>query len=274
MRSIRLFSIPAMCLALASAALPAVAQSGNAALQGQYAFLFTGKVGGPTGLAAGALASFTADGQGHITAGVLDFTTLTFSLQRQTVTGTYSLGSNGRGTITLNSTYLGPETFNVSVLASEASSLVETGTVTATTRGLIGSGKIARQSSPLSSPAGQYTLDLTGTDSIYVYAPLALTGLMNLGNGSGSAIGDVTGDGVTVPNVNYSGTIGTADPATGIFPITLVSTSTPTAQPLPGLILDGLEVDGGKTWLIETKPWAGKPYVVLSGVATSSTSAE
>lgn len=73
------------------------------ALQDQYAFLVkdqsTGKGAPKGGAAAG---SFTADGKGNITAGVMDVNSATGTFQALPVTGSYTLNATGQGIITLN----------------------------------------------------------------------------------------------------------------------------------------------------------------------------
>lgn len=80
--------------------------SGNSVLSGKYAFTLTG-----TALATGAFiveaGSFTADGAGNITAGEEDINILATSnapaaqTKGQAVTGNYSIGADGRGTLNL-----------------------------------------------------------------------------------------------------------------------------------------------------------------------------
>ena len=69
-----------------------VTQPGGAAgpaLQGQYAFLYQGFVSGKTGTASAGAGSFTADGQGNITGGVLDLVTSFGVNLRDAVSGSY-----------------------------------------------------------------------------------------------------------------------------------------------------------------------------------------
>jgi hypothetical protein len=78
--------------------------SGNAALSGVYSFQFTGinPSNGQANLNAG---TFTADGKGGITAGLSDTNGPYFTSEEQPAfTGTYSVGSDDRGLLTLNYT--------------------------------------------------------------------------------------------------------------------------------------------------------------------------
>ena len=79
--------------------------SGNAKLKGVYSFQFSQTdptKGGELNLNLGA---FTADGEGKITAGITDSNGPYFAAAEQgTFTGTYSIGSDDRGLLTLNAT--------------------------------------------------------------------------------------------------------------------------------------------------------------------------
>jgi Putative Ig domain len=69
-------------------------------LTGPYAFSFSGFNASGFVAAAGTI---TADGNGTITTGEADFTTVQGSTQYKNIAGTYTLGQDGRGTITLTS---------------------------------------------------------------------------------------------------------------------------------------------------------------------------
>lgn len=73
------------------------------ALQGQYAFLVEDQLSGSSATPAGAAASgsFTADGQGNITAGVMDVNGVGVTFQDLPVTGAYTLNATGQGIVTL-----------------------------------------------------------------------------------------------------------------------------------------------------------------------------
>lgn len=74
--------------------------SASTPLQGNFAFEFSGNDSSGLVVAAG---SFTADGQGHITNGVEDFNTVGGRrFLAQSFTGSYILGADNRGTLTLN----------------------------------------------------------------------------------------------------------------------------------------------------------------------------
>jgi Putative Ig domain len=75
-------------------------QQNLALLTGSFAFSFSGN--NTSGFVAAA-GTITADGAGTITAGEADFTTLQAHTLFTSITGTYTAGADGRGTITLTS---------------------------------------------------------------------------------------------------------------------------------------------------------------------------
>ena len=84
----------------ASATVTLGSNPDNSKLNGQYAFLLGGYDGDGNVAMTG---SFTADGQGNISQGVADynFSSAIFVATNLTFTGTYSVGSDNRGTMTI-----------------------------------------------------------------------------------------------------------------------------------------------------------------------------
>jgi hypothetical protein len=79
----------------------------NSELNGQYAFLLSGfDAGGPVAIAG----EFTADGAGHLTSGLQDVNRTSAVSTSQAFTGTYAIGADNRGTLTI-----GTATFAFSV---------------------------------------------------------------------------------------------------------------------------------------------------------------
>src|SRR5438309_11728128 len=77
----------------------------NAELNGNYAFMFSGVTGNSGGSSVFAtVGRFTADGSGNITSGELDTNGVGPGavLTAQAFTGTYSIGADNRGVMTLN----------------------------------------------------------------------------------------------------------------------------------------------------------------------------
>src|SRR5260370_42611868 len=92
-----------LCFALAFASI-VQGQSNNAALNGNYAFNFTGVSGnGTTSSVFGAVGRFTTDGAGNLTNGELVTNGVgAGATSPQAFTGTYVIGADNRGVMTLN----------------------------------------------------------------------------------------------------------------------------------------------------------------------------
>jgi len=83
----------------ASIAITVVPIGSNAMLNGRYVFFVQGVDGAGAYAAAGAI---VADGDGHITAGEQDYANESIQAGPDALTGTYAIGPDGRGSITLN----------------------------------------------------------------------------------------------------------------------------------------------------------------------------
>src|SRR6267154_5880297 len=78
-------------------------KSNNAELNGNYAFTFNGIAGSGSGSSVfAAVGRFTADGAGNLTNGELDTNTVGSGAAAQSFTGTYAIGADNRGVMTLN----------------------------------------------------------------------------------------------------------------------------------------------------------------------------
>src|SRR5438093_5811155 len=104
----KLNAVLLLCLALLFCSnVQAQTNSGvnNAELNGNYAFTFSGVTGNNGGSSVFAtVGRFTADGSGNITSGELDTNGVGAGavLTAQAFTGTYSIGADHRGVMTLN----------------------------------------------------------------------------------------------------------------------------------------------------------------------------
>ncbi len=195
----------------------------TSALTGGFAFLLGGSAPGG---AIGTAGSFLADGNGHITSGVLDenmhgtpATALPF-LPVGTSDGTYTVASNGRGTVTFTTTgrtytlvfYLGPVGSNTTAVLQETDS------------GIASHGLLALQQSPpftLSSIEGNYALQTSGTSGASAQVTTGQLGA----NGAGAVTAgelDINTGGVTTPGQAVMGTY-TAPAVTGRATLALSS---------------------------------------------------
>lgn len=154
-------------------------------LNGGYAFLFSGN--SSTGAAVTTAGTFTADGKGNIATGEQDTNSSSSGSETNTpnLTGTYTLGSDGRGTITFT---------NAPTAITYAFSIDPTGShgrlIEFDTTGTRGSGRIEKQSvttcvvsgTSSNTYAGNFTFGGTGyassfsTVGTYLPGPLATAG--------------------------------------------------------------------------------------------------
>jgi hypothetical protein len=145
--------------ASASAAVT-VAPTNNSKMKGQYAFLFKGF---DTAGIYEAAASFIADGNGNVTSGVEDINRTSGAQTGLAISGTYQLGGDNRGTLTLKSK-LGTAVFAFALNGTEKiGSLIESDN-----SGIRGSGVLKLQDPTAFDPSvfsGGYAINLTGTDA-------------------------------------------------------------------------------------------------------------
>jgi len=144
------------------------AQTGvnNAALNGNYAFTFSGMSGnGTVSSAFGAVGRFTADGAGNLTNGELDSNTVGGGGAAQSFTGTYSIGADHRGVMTLN--FSGSSTkLAFAMLANGNAQFIEFDASGG--QGTIGSGTIEKADTAAFSTAritGEYAFGAAGFDN-------------------------------------------------------------------------------------------------------------
>jgi hypothetical protein len=139
----------------------------NASLTGQYAFSMSGTedTGAGTDFFA-RVGSFIADGQGHITSGLEDVNVFSGVQTIPLQSSTYSIGTDGRGTLQLvNST--GTLNFSISMLSTSQAYIIQTDGFAAA------GGSIVKQDPTAFSPltnnvpgiAGSFVFDFSGIDS-------------------------------------------------------------------------------------------------------------
>jgi hypothetical protein len=127
-------------------------------LMGPYAFSFGGNNASGFVAAAGTI---SADGNGNITTGEADFTTLQGNTLYKNVAGTYTLGQDGRGTITLTSVTGSPTfAFAIDAGGSGHGRLIEFDAAPIVTRG---SGRLESQSVSTCVVTGTGTNTYAGT---------------------------------------------------------------------------------------------------------------
>src|SRR2546425_4097410 len=185
----------------------------NAEMNGSYAFTFTGISGnGTVSSVYGAVGRFTADGAGNVTNGELDTNTVGGGAVAQTFTGTYSIGADNRGVMTL------------SIGARLAFTMMANGNAqfinfdASGGAGTIGSGTMEKADTTAYSTAritGDYAFGAAGFDNANNRA--AIEGRFT-SNGSGTlsnAAGDVNGYGTDYPMTFTAANYTVSNTATG-----------------------------------------------------------
>src|SRR5207245_868950 len=192
----KLSAVPISLFALLFA-FPVYGQTGvnNAAINGNYALTFTGVSGnGTTSSVFGAVGRFTADGAGNVTNGELVTNAVGAGASGpQAFTGTYSIGADNRGVMTLN--FAGSSAkLAFAMLANGNAQFIEFDA--AGGAGTIGSGTMEKSDPTAYSTAritGDYAFGAAGFDSANNRA--AIEGRFT-SNGTGTltnAAGDVDG---------------------------------------------------------------------------------
>jgi len=182
----------------------------NAALNGNYVFAAAGRdtfahVAPGAYQIAGVL---TADGAGNITGGEQ-----IYEDQPQvgngldTITGTYSIGTDGRGTLTIDTgdTAIGVngvETFSV-VMLGGAQGLITQFDSSASSSGTL---DLQTPSSKNNVLSGGYAFVTNGVEAAFTKAPLGIGGIFNVDGVDNQGNGTISGNG-TVMDVNDAGTI-------------------------------------------------------------------
>src|SRR6266481_1077159 len=185
----------------------------NAEMNGSYAFTFTGISGnGTVSSVYGAVGRFTADGAGNVTNGELDTNTVGGGAVAQTFTGTYSIGADNRGVMTL------------SIGARLAFAMVANGNAqfikfdASGGAGTIGSGTMEKSDTTAYSTAritGDYAFGAAGFDNANNRA--AIEGRFT-SNGTGAlanAAGDLNGYGTDYPMTFTAANYTVSNAATG-----------------------------------------------------------
>ena len=163
---------------------PPTGNFSNASLKGQYSFLMSG-----TELCSGSSSfftragSFAADGGGHITGGLEDINVCTGVFTLQFTNSTYSITTDGRGTLSLtNSTGTTDYSFTLSSATQ--------GAIVQTDLNSTASGSFQRQNAAaFSNPAiaGGYVFDFAGISA--TFNPESIIGRFNADGGGGISSG-------------------------------------------------------------------------------------
>ncbi len=205
-----------LCFALAFASI-AQGQSNNAELNGNYAFNFTGVSGnGTTSSVFGAVGRFTADGAGNLTNGELVTNGVgAGATSPQAFTGTYVIGADNRGVMTLNIGG-GSAKLAFAMMANGNAQFIEFDAAGGS--GTIGSGTMEKADTTAFSTAritGDYAFGAAGFDNANNRA--AIEGRLT-SNGTGTftnAAGDVNAYGTDYAMNFTAANYTVSNPATG-----------------------------------------------------------
>jgi hypothetical protein len=188
----------------------------NAELNGNYAFTFNGMSGnGTTSSVFGAVGRFTGDGAGNLTNGELDTNTVGGGGAAQLFTGTYSIGADHRGVMTLNFSGSSAK-LAFAMMANGNARFIEFDASGGS--GTIGSGTMEKADTNAYSTAritGDYAFGAAGFDNANNRA--AIEGRFT-SNGSGAltnAAGDVNGYGTDYPMTFTAADYAVTNTATG-----------------------------------------------------------
>ncbi|HLV93544.1 MAG TPA: putative Ig domain-containing protein [Candidatus Acidoferrales bacterium] len=221
-------------------------------LTGNYAFEFSGFNSGGAVVAGG---SFTADGQGNIKNGVEDFNSIAGTPVNQIFTGTYTVGSDGRGTLTFSS-LSGSPAYDFAVDATGAHGRM----IEADSTGVHGSGQLELQSVSTcgsSTIGGEYAFGASGYSSAptgFTAGPVSMAGRFtatagSLGNGEMDA--NAPGRGLVQEPLNgLSGTYQTTSQAARC-------TATLMPSSLPDMKFSVYPVSSSEAFLVETDTASG-----------------
>ncbi len=207
--------------------------SPNSRLNGQYAFLFNGfDVAGQVAIAG----SFTADGAGNLTAGVLDINRSSGVSQMVAFTGTYSVGADNRGTMTFTDLAANSTTFRF-VLQSLVFGVANRARfIEFDASGTRGSGILARQDRAAFSLAA-----LSGDSAFGFIGELPGTGRTGIvgrytadaGGTVSNAVLDISVPGTSFNNLAWTGSLATVSSRDGRGTATINVTVPP---PGPGAL--------------------------------------
>ncbi len=213
------------------------------------------------------------DGNGNVTNGEQTANYLKGSLSDANLTGSYFLGSDGRGILTINtndrnigSNANGVETFSF-VLLSSSHALISQFDLGSANTGTSASGTMDLQTST-SAPSGGYAFVVNGTD-ISRTVPLAFGGVLNIdspntisGNGS---VSDEVLDFKVSPDLAVAGTL-TAPDSFGAVRINLTGGLSPSHPPAM-IQFTGYIVDNTYIKLIESENTSGAVFGSTAGLA-------
>jgi hypothetical protein len=203
-------------------ALVTLVSSLNSRVKGTYAFRFSGFDGGGAVYSAGI---FTADGSGNISAGIEDVNRST-GVQNASFTGSYVVGSDNRGTMTLVAGALTTK-YNIAIGSSGEAIFIE-----ADAPGTRGAGIFDKATSTAfsnSALVGPFVMGISGSDlagkRVGTAGLFTTDGASPLGNVTSGAI-DINDAGNHIASPSLSGTYQVASNGRGTMTLNVPSVGT------------------------------------------------
>ncbi|MFZ0636890.1 MAG: hypothetical protein WA755_00325 [Candidatus Acidiferrales bacterium] len=195
--------------------------SANGSLTGQYVYFVQGS--DANGSIYTAVGSITADGNGNITTGEQDFEDSVVDSEQASLSGSYSIGSDGRGSVTLNISDISlpsTETFSFATTSTTHSLIIEfDGNATS-------SGTLdfqAPSAFDMTQINGGYAFTLSGEDltnevpiafggvaTLNASATSLTNGTLDVNDGGDASSFPITGS-ISAPDLNGRGTITTSE---------------------------------------------------------------
>ena len=224
----------------------------NGALNGNYTFAFSGLTGnGGVSSVFASVGRFTADGAGILTNGELDTNEVAGARAAQSFTGTYSIGTDNRGVMTLNFSSSSAK-LAFAMLANGNAQFIEFDASGGA--GTIGSGTMEKADTTAYSTAritGDYAFGAAGFDNANNRA--AIEGRFT-SNGTGvlaNAAGDVNGYGTDYPMTFTAANYTVSNTATGrgTMRFTFTFGGTPDTMNFVFYV-----VNSGKLFIVESDP--------------------
>ncbi|HEY1730700.1 MAG TPA: hypothetical protein VGG15_03080 [Terriglobales bacterium] len=178
-------------------------QFGLSSLKGNYVFSLSGIDSASNSFYA--VGAITADGNGNITGGEEDLNDVTSGyFNAPLITGTYTVGPDGRGTLNLNVPAISTSPFQYAfaMQALDNAVLNETdGSVVAAT------GSLETQATAVTAPSGNYAFGFSGSG--LGCGAINSAGIFALSNGNVLGPQDVNCGGSIIQSQNMSGSLGT-----------------------------------------------------------------
>ena len=188
-------------------------QFNNASLKGNYIFSLSGI--DVNDFPFNAVGAVTADGFGNITGGEEDLNDVSSGyVQASSVTGTYNVGPDGRGTLNLNSS-IGSFSYAIAIRALNNAGLneIDNNVINAT-------GNLEQQTAAgVTTPSGNYAFGFAGT-GLNCGGAVNSIGVFNLGSGNVGGLQDLNCGGTITQSEALSGSYSAIDGlgrGTGLF---------------------------------------------------------